>query len=287
MLCDICQTREAKIFYTEIVNGKKTEQHLCEQCAAQHAAFPISDISNGNIKIGNILSGLLNKYIGDRDEDTGEVLAKREEPVCPECGMSESDFLKYGRFGCPVCYSTFGEIINKNFKATQGGLRHTGKEPAHTRIIDVTEPIHIKSNNTLMGNGDDEASAKKPAKKTAAEDASEKNNEKAELMSGAEEASELILSKKNALKEALKVEDYELAAKLRDEIKELGKKAELQEDSMADRKGGKAVKKATSVKTVKEENASKEIKSTKKTEKNNKSGKTGNSKGKSNEKKEK
>ena len=33
MLCDKCKKNEAKIYYTEIINGEKKEQHLCEDCA--------------------------------------------------------------------------------------------------------------------------------------------------------------------------------------------------------------------------------------------------------------
>lgn len=235
MLCDICQTREAKIFYTEIVNGKKTEQHLCEQCATEHAAFPIADISKGNIQIGNILSGLLNRYIDEQEEEKGEDTVKRQEPSCPECGMSESDFLKYGRFGCPVCYSTFADIINKNFKATQGGVRHCGKEPSHTKIIDVKESVRIRGNNVLMGNGIEgkvSGKAQKVSGKEKSSETEETSVKKAdECRPDEKEKAELINSRKAELKEALKVENYEEAARLRDEIRRLegepaGEKAE-------------------------------------------------------------
>ena len=35
MLCDRCHTREATVHYTQIVNGRRTEEHLCPECAAQ------------------------------------------------------------------------------------------------------------------------------------------------------------------------------------------------------------------------------------------------------------
>lgn len=263
MLCDICQTREAKIFYTEIVNGKKTEQHLCEQCATEHAAFPIADISKGNIQIGNILSGLLNRYIDEQEEEKGEDTVKRQEPSCPECGMSESDFLKYGRFGCPVCYSTFADIINKNFKATQGGVRHCGKEPSHTKIIDVKESVRIRGNNVLMGNGIEgkvSGNAQKVSEKEKASETVETSVKKAdESRLDEKEKAELINSRKAELKEVLKVENYEEAARLRDEIRSLEGDSAVEKQAKTAKKpskeSGSAAEKQT--KTAKKSSAGK------------------------------
>ncbi len=42
-LCQYCHKREAKIHFTEIKDGKKTEMHICEQCAHEKnmvLAFP-------------------------------------------------------------------------------------------------------------------------------------------------------------------------------------------------------------------------------------------------------
>ena len=105
MLCDICQTRQAKIFYTEIVNGQKKEQHLCEQCASEYTAVPINDILGGQglSSIGSILSGILSSYSKAKGKSLPS--EKRGETTCPECGTSESEFLKTGRTGCPVCYN--------------------------------------------------------------------------------------------------------------------------------------------------------------------------------------
>ena len=35
MLCDGCHENEAVVFYKEIINGDKKEQHFCEACAAK------------------------------------------------------------------------------------------------------------------------------------------------------------------------------------------------------------------------------------------------------------
>ena len=141
MLCDICQTRQAKIFYTEIVNGQKKEQHLCEQCASEHTMVPLNELLGGQglSSVGSILSGILSSYARDRGKELKD--EKHTETRCPECGTTESEFLKTGRTGCPVCYNVFKDMIAKNFKTMQGGMTHIGKEPSFAKFIEIEEYV--------------------------------------------------------------------------------------------------------------------------------------------------
>ncbi|MBR4343045.1 MAG: UvrB/UvrC motif-containing protein [Lachnospiraceae bacterium] len=228
MLCDVCQTRQAKIFYTEIINGQKKEQHLCEQCASEHTAVPLNELLGGQglSAIGSILSGIMSNYAQDR----GKALTSenRIETTCPECGTTESDFLKTGRTGCPVCYNVFRDMIAKNFKTMQGGMKHVGKEPAYAKYIEIEDsiPQTLRSDAKLtdldkklqIPNGEEtELTEKIPEtkKKTAGKRSSSRKSRE-------EKISEL----KNKLKQAIEIEDYELAAGLRDEIKALEVKNE-------------------------------------------------------------
>ena len=55
MLCDRCKKREAKIYYTEVVNGEMKEQHLCEECAAECTRFRMnSTFINKDMSVGDI-----------------------------------------------------------------------------------------------------------------------------------------------------------------------------------------------------------------------------------------
>lgn len=36
MLCQECRKRPATLHYTKIINGQKTELHLCQECAEEH-----------------------------------------------------------------------------------------------------------------------------------------------------------------------------------------------------------------------------------------------------------
>ena len=220
MLCDICQTRQAKIFYTEIVNGQKKEQHLCEQCASEYTAVPINDILGGQglSSIGSILSGILSSYSKAKGKSLPS--EKRGETTCPECGTSESEFLKTGRTGCPVCYNVFRDMIAKNFKTMQGGMTHTGKEPAFAKFIQIDDAIASENREsvrslerTLNLDSDEEMieiTENKTRKKADPKDTAEKTKKADKL--------ETLRQK---LKNAIAEEDYELAAKLRDSIKSL------------------------------------------------------------------
>lgn len=61
MLCDRCKMKEAKIYYTEITGGKKIEQHLCEDCAAELTSFqkeiPLESLLSGLLGMAAILAG--------------------------------------------------------------------------------------------------------------------------------------------------------------------------------------------------------------------------------------
>jgi len=228
MLCDVCQTRQAKIFYTEIVNGQRKEQHLCEQCASEHTIVPLNDLIGGQglSSVGSILSGILSSYAKGRNGSIADT--RRMETTCPECGTNESEFLKTGRTGCPVCYSVFKDIIVKNFKTMQGGLTHVGKEPLYAKFVEVDDNVSlperplkdIKDLDKRMNLP--ESTAESVSAETEGAAGEKAGKKKAGRKTNAQKAEE----KREMLKQALEVEDYELAAKLRDEIKALEVKHE-------------------------------------------------------------
>jgi len=59
-----------------------------------------------------------------------EQATKGGELKCPQCGFSQADFKKLGRFGCPECYETFSEGLDNLLKTMHKGTRHVGKVPA-------------------------------------------------------------------------------------------------------------------------------------------------------------
>lgn len=125
MLCDNCKTREAKIYYTEIIDGCKKEQHLCEECAKKFTSFQMeSPTLSKQFTLETLLSSLLSAYEESKEEKVEEKIL-----TCEHCGMTYQEFLKTGMFGCPQCYQSFKEPLRDCIKNIQGASKHMGKAP--------------------------------------------------------------------------------------------------------------------------------------------------------------
>lgn len=123
MLCSMCHKNEAVICYTEIVNGVKKEQYLCPECAAKYTAF---DADAPGLTPGSLLAGLLTSVLGQAGV-TREDDSKKTNLVCKNCGMTYNEFLKYSKFGCSECVHTFGFLLDDYLKKIQGSCEHCGK----------------------------------------------------------------------------------------------------------------------------------------------------------------
>ena len=56
--------------------------------------------------------------------------APARERTCPACQLPQSIFRKSGRLGCSQCYTTFRESVHHLLKAMHKGVQHVGKSPA-------------------------------------------------------------------------------------------------------------------------------------------------------------
>ena len=201
MLCERCKIREANIQYTEIANGVRTEHNYCAQCAKEMDFGPYSAIFEGEFPLGKLLSGLLGVQGEEAEEEkTGQI-------ICPTCGTSYDDFVKNSRFGCADCYSVFDLLIHDKIRQLQGNVRHTGKHPKFQKI--KADPFHLTS-------------CDQPEKGTA--DMTPANREEQTLNTDAavENETQLQIRKLEArLREAVRAEEYEIAAECRDQIRAL------------------------------------------------------------------
>lgn len=201
MLCERCKIREANIQYTEIANGVRTEHNYCAQCAKEMDFGPYSAIFEGEFPLGKLLSGLLGVPGEEAEEEkTGQI-------ICPTCGTSYDDFVKNSRFGCADCYSVFDLLIHDKIRQLQGNVRHTGKHPKFQKI--KADPFHLTS-------------CDQPEKGTA--DTTPANREEQTLNTDAavENETQLQIRKLEArLREAVRAEEYEIAAECRDQIRAL------------------------------------------------------------------
>ena len=123
MLCTICQKNEAKVHLTQIVDDKMQKIDLCEECSK---AKGVTDPAG--FELADLLLGL-----GATAEAEARPSPKPGEVVCPGCGLSQADFKKSGRFGCPRCYTAFQEGLPAMLKTMHRGVRHTGKIPRAIR----------------------------------------------------------------------------------------------------------------------------------------------------------
>jgi protein arginine kinase activator len=124
MQCQICNKNDATIHLTEIVDGMRTEMHICEQCAIEQ------DIAvKSHIPINELLSNLLAVQPSD-DELAGP---SERELVCPDCGFTLAQFRKEGVLGCPRDYEIFEKTLLAIIeKAHDGKTTHCGKIPLKT-----------------------------------------------------------------------------------------------------------------------------------------------------------
>lgn len=127
MICDRCKMRDAKVLYTEIINGVKTEQHLCEECAADYTSFQMEKpILDSDITLNSLLSTLLGAYQTNTAKKQGE---GKPDLICEKCKTTYDEFLQRGRFGCSQCYRSFHKELGKTLRGIQGAEAHTGKRP--------------------------------------------------------------------------------------------------------------------------------------------------------------
>ena len=176
---------------------------LCEKCKIREANIRYTEVIGGVKTEHNLCSHCAREMdfghysaMFDTDYPIGKLLSdlfglegeqgESEEPgleqvVCPTCHTAYSEFVKDSRFGCPDCYRVFDLLMSDNIKKIQGNDTHKGKHPRY---------VHSE-----------EAPAAAVEQKTA------------------EETSLELLRTK--LKAAIREEEYELAARYRDEIKEL------------------------------------------------------------------
>lgn len=87
MKCDLCD-KQAAVHLTEITNGRKTERHLCQDCAIAEAGLPA-----GKYALKEILSLVVEKRRKSPPEDQ------------PIPGMAQDNLLHYGLSNVPKLWS--------------------------------------------------------------------------------------------------------------------------------------------------------------------------------------
>ena len=184
MKCENCGRNEANVKYTQIINGDKKQMFLCEQCSQK--------LGIGNMSFNMPID--FSSFLGDFFDDMHKAsfipsLTNQIELKCKQCGLDFDEFLHTGKFKCSNCYDQFESMIDPILKNIHGSNRHVG------RLGNVIEGNNVSNDDKISRNNND--------------------NQK--------EQTNKIDKLKEDLKQAIKEERYEDAAKLRDEIKKLEK----------------------------------------------------------------
>ena len=120
MFCDVCKSKEATVFLTQIVEGKMQKVNLCEGCSKEKG---VNDPTG--FALADLLLGL----------GAAQEIEKNPAGIrCPVCGFSQADFKKTGRLGCSACYDSFAEGLSGMLKNMHRGSIHTGKVPAKLAV---------------------------------------------------------------------------------------------------------------------------------------------------------
>lgn len=136
-----------------------------------------------------VISDLLTKYVVSHTVDASRPEVPEPSPTCPSCGMAFDEFKKSGLLGCARCYTVFEDRLGLLLeRAHEGGSHHVGKIPRRALA---------RSRSTGQAS-DVEA-----------------------LVGTIEERTERVNALRQQIASAVKQEQYERAAALRDELSRL------------------------------------------------------------------
>src|SRR5690625_4585298 len=124
MKCQRCEQNEATMHYTQVVNGEKTEVHLCNQCADKEGYM---NFHNNGLSIHQFLTSM---FPFDQPMSQKQSIQSHTTLQCDHCGLTYDEFRNKGKFGCNHCYEAFEPYLNPIFKRVHSGNeRHVGKIP--------------------------------------------------------------------------------------------------------------------------------------------------------------
>ena len=188
MLCDNCGKREANVRYSENINGIAKELNLCEECSKKLG------ITNQDFSMPIDFSSFFGEFMEDFATPQFMPLWNEIKTLeCNQCGYTFEDIANHGKLGCGNCYEVFQERLDPIIRRIQGANQHVGRMG---KIIDNKIEQKMQNESTK-----EEKINQLP-----------KNNQLEQLQ--------------RELKQPIKEERYEEAAKIRDEIKKIEKEKE-------------------------------------------------------------
>lgn len=170
---------------------------MCQHCGQRTATTHIKTIINGQLTETHLCSQCAKKqgygHMLSEWNGFGSLLGgllgqstETQEKRCPGCGASFRQISKSGQVGCAQCYETFRSQLLPVIERVHGTAQHKGKVPGGSAL-------RVQEQNRQMVSVDDKKAARMSE----------------------------IDQKKQLLQKAIETQDFEQAAELRDQIKEL------------------------------------------------------------------
>ena len=122
MLCDDCHKNEASIHITQISAEGRLEKNLCGTCAVRYGDLTMRPETE-DVTVHDFLKGIFRKPSSEAAAVSAPNL------ICPNCGMTYQDFVKAGKIGCGICYTTFRKYLTPLLTRIHGASVHSGKIP--------------------------------------------------------------------------------------------------------------------------------------------------------------
>ena len=180
---------------------------VCNICLKNTATIHVQEMMNDNKNEGHYCSDCAAKkgvklhtfgkngvakcvfsFSSANNKKIPEKVDKSPSSVCSECNMTSDEFQKSGRLGCEACYEAFSELLNDMLSEFHRGKFHRGKMPISSNKKKMNNAIH--------------------------------NRQSTEVTNSQSETQAILYQK---LKKAIAIEDFELAAFLRDQLSPLEK----------------------------------------------------------------
>ena len=147
MICEKCQTREARVSVT-VVTGQQTQvRHLCPKCAAemraemadQNVGAFLSSLF-GMMQQSPQLNGVDPRAVEEPDTETEPEelpFGPHDDRACPNCRIHFGMVRKDRLVGCEMCYTAFDELLTPMLSSGDEAAMHIGRRPLRRETGDA------------------------------------------------------------------------------------------------------------------------------------------------------
>lgn len=120
--CAACQQTIATTVVLDLDAGSLSgTQHLCADCAEKMGYAQPKPQKHAPDLLNELLDGVSQLATTSR---------RAREQGCPGCGLSQADFRRKARLGCPRCYETFRDDLLPLLHRIHEAQSHRGRLPA-------------------------------------------------------------------------------------------------------------------------------------------------------------